>query len=61
MFDIEKKDFRDDLDTLIKRLDDGSPFAFSKYADGEFHVLNNQPVNNGEFWFVPENHQKNRV
>ena len=61
VFDIENKNFRNDLDILTKRLEDKKPFAFSKYADGEFHVLNNQPVDNGEFWFIPDNHQKNRV
>ena len=61
VFDIENKNFRNDLEILIKRLENKSPFAFSKYADGEFHVLNNQPVNNGEFWFIPESHQKNRI
>jgi hypothetical protein len=60
MFDIKNKDFREDLRYLIEKLQSKKNFAFSKYADGELHILANKPVNNGEFWFVPEKHQNNR-
>jgi len=61
MFDTgKKKDFREDLRSLLDKLKSGDNFAFSKYADGELHVLINKPVNNGEFWFIPEEHQQHR-
>lgn len=60
MFDIENKDFREDLRHIITKLQNQENFAFSKYADGELHILANKPVNNGEFWFVPSEHQTNR-
>ncbi len=59
-FDIEDKSFRNDLKTIISKLKNKQPFAFSKYADGELHILANKPVNNGEFWFVPEANDFNR-
>ena len=60
MFDIENKSFRDDLKHIIEKLKNKTPFSFSKYADGELHILSNKPINNGEFWFVPEEHSFNR-
>jgi hypothetical protein len=59
-FDIEDKSFRNDLKIIISKLKNKQPFAFSKYADGELHILANKPVNNGEFWFVPEANDFNR-
>ena len=62
MFGIEadKKDFREDLRSIIDLLKRERNFAFSKYADGELHILANKAINNGEFWFIPEQHQFNR-
>ena len=62
MFGIEasKKDFREDLRSIVDKLKSKENFAFSKYADGELHILANKPINNGEFWFIPEQHQNNR-
>ena len=59
-FDIEDKSFRNDLKVIISKLKNKKSFAFSKYADGELHILANKPVNNGEFWFVPEANDFNR-
>lgn len=59
-FDTQNKDYRNDLDILINKLKNKEHFAFSKYADGELHILIDRPINNGEFWFVPDKHQDNR-
>ena len=56
MFDTDNKNFTKDLEHIINKLQKHENFAFSKYADGELHILANKPVNNGEFWFIPENH-----
>jgi len=58
--DVNKKSFRGDLENLKMALENKSHFAFSKYADGELHILANKPINNGEFWFIPEDHSRNR-
>ena len=59
-FKTENKNFREDLKILIEKLKSKEPFAFSKYADGELHILSNKPINNGEFWFKPEEDQNYR-
>lgn len=59
-FGIEDKCYRKDLEILVDKLKNREHFAFSKYADGELHALINKPVNNGEFWFIPEEHEKSR-
>ena len=56
MFDTDNKNFTKDLEHIINKLQKHENFAFSKYADGELHILANKPVNNGEFWFIPEDH-----
>ena len=56
MFDIDNKNFTKDLEHIINKLKKHENFAFSKYADGELHILANKPINNGEFWFVPAEH-----
>ena len=60
MFTTENKNYRDDLKILIEKLKNGETFSFSKYADGELHILSNLPINNGEFWFIPEKNGINR-
>ena len=60
MFKLENKNFRNDLDTIIEKLRNKDHFAFSKYADGELHILANMAINNGEFWFKPEEDELNR-
>ena len=60
MFTIDNKNYRKDLDTLIQKLKNKEKFSFSKYADGELHILANMAINNGEFWFLPEQNQQQR-
>ena len=60
MFKLEDKNFRGDLDLIIEKLKNKEHFAFSKYADGELHILANMAINNGEFWFKPEQNEVNR-
>ena len=55
MFGTTSKNYREDLQILINKLESGESFSFSKYADGELHILANKSINNGEFWFNPEN------
>jgi len=59
-FKTENKSFREDLKILIDKLKTKEPFSFSKYADGELHILSNKPINNGEFWFNPKENQEFR-
>lgn len=61
MFDTNPKSFSNDLKKIINKLKNKEKFAFSKYADGELHIIVNKPVNNGEFWFIPEQNQFNRA
>ena len=60
MFGVKNKNYREDLDILIEKLKSRECFSFSKYADGELHILANKPINNGEFWFVPEDNSQER-
>ena len=45
------KKFRDDIKVFENKLLNNERFTFSKYADGEWAVIQNQNINNGEFWF----------
>ena len=58
--DIKKKNFSGDLKIIEKALQEKKKFAFSKYADGELHILAGKPINNGEFWYIPDEHGDNR-
>lgn len=49
--------FRADIERFQEKIKNRENFAFSKYADGELHILANQKINNGEFWFNPETDQ----
>ena len=60
MFQTEQKNYRADLDSVIDKLKNKEHFAFSKYADGELHILIDRPINNGEFWFTPQHDQHYR-
>jgi hypothetical protein len=52
------KDFREDISNIYKRLKEKKPFAFSKYADGEYKILVNEPITNCDNWtFCPETHK----
>ena len=47
---MTKKYFREEIKILEQRLLSGKKFAFSKYADGEWAMMNNQVVQSvGEF------------
>ena len=54
MFDNPERGFRNDLELIIKKIQNRDKFAFSKYADGELHIMANKSINNGEFWFNPQ-------
>ena len=54
MFNNEERSFRGDLELIIDKVENKENFAFSKYADGELHIMANKSINNGEFWFNPE-------
>lgn len=51
------KDFKEELNKIYNRLRSGQNFAFSKYADGEDMVMKGEPVDNGEFNFLPYSHE----
>jgi hypothetical protein len=52
------KDFREDISNISKRLREKKPFAFSKYADGEYKILVNEPITNCDNWtFCPKTHK----
>ena len=48
------KQFRQELEILFARLQSRIPFAFSKYADGEWSAMRGGVVNNGEFLSIPD-------
>jgi hypothetical protein len=53
--------FQSDLKFFEKKLKSKEQFAFSKYADGEFAILNNQKITNCDNWtFDPATHSKIR-
>lgn len=49
--------FRKDLEYIYNKLSTNFKFSFSKYADGEFAILANQPITNVDNWtFNPNKH-----
>jgi len=60
MFGTTDKNYREDLKLIIEKLKSKEHFSFSKYADGELHILANKPIDNGEFWFIPEENVEER-
>ncbi len=53
------RDFSQDIQNIEERLKERKPFAFSKYADGEYKILKNEAITNCDNWtFSPELHQK---
>jgi hypothetical protein len=50
------KIFRQEIETLFGRLKSRVPFAFSKYADGEWSAMRGGFVNNGEFISAQDEH-----
>lgn len=51
------KNFRSDIVAFHEKLMKGENFSLSKFADGEWAVIKNKPINNKEFWFDPNNEQ----
>ena len=43
------KIFKEEIYKLFNRLKSGQPFAFSKFADGEWAAIQNETLDNGEF------------
>lgn len=43
------KDFHGELIKMHQRLREGNPFAFSKFADGEWMAMSSVPASNGEW------------
>lgn len=43
------KNFKDEIYRLFSLLKNGKPFAFSKFADGEWAAILNEDLNNSEF------------
>jgi len=52
---MSNKSFSGDLKYFRDKLYNNENFSFSKYADGEWAVMKNRPLDNKEFWFDPEN------
>lgn len=48
------KDFRQEIVKLYAKFQSGPPFAFSKFADGEWAVMTNDFLNNREFEYKPD-------
>lgn len=47
------KDYKVDIEILKKEIESENNFSFSKFCDGEWSVINNDKINNKEFWFNP--------
>lgn len=50
---MQNKTFRQSIEFFESKLKNGDNFTLSKYADGEWAVIKNVPINNKEFWFNP--------
>ena len=51
----ENKNFNEDIKIIFNALKNKEHFSFSKYADGEFAILQNKPITNCDNWtFKPE-------
>jgi hypothetical protein len=49
-----KKIFNKEIIILFERLKSRKPFSFSKFADGEWFMIRNMPINNNEFNYTKE-------
>jgi len=47
------KDYKKDIEIIYNAIKDGENITFSKYCDGEMSVMENNSINNKEFWFDP--------
>jgi hypothetical protein len=50
----EQKIFSKEIEKMFNRLRSRRHFSFSKFADGEWAIITNNAINNGEFSFNPE-------
>jgi hypothetical protein len=48
------KNFKEEIITLFNLLKSKIPFSFSKYADGEWFMMRDIPINNNEFNYTQE-------
>jgi hypothetical protein len=48
------KNFKNEIEVLFERLKNRAPFSFSKFADGEWLMMRDMPVNNGEFNYTKD-------
>lgn len=46
------KIFKEEIKIIFNKLKDKQPFSFSKYADGEWAIINGNDISNGEFSFT---------
>lgn len=51
------KDYKEDIRILQRAISNGENISFSKFCDGEWAVMQNQKINNKEFWFDPDNQE----
>lgn len=49
------KNYLEDIKVIHQALLNNENISFSKFCDGEWAVLSNNPINNKEFWFDPNN------
>lgn len=57
--DTKTKSFQEDISFLFQKVKDRKHFSFSKYADGEFKILKNEPITNCDNWtFCPNLHKE---
>jgi hypothetical protein len=49
----ENRSFANNILAFRTKLQNRENFSFSKYADGEWAVMQNHSINNKEFWFDP--------
>lgn len=55
----ELKTFDGDIVKILNKVKNRDKFAFSKYADGEYKILINQPITNCDGWkFDPKNNSR---
>ncbi len=52
---IPNKNIEHDIKVFEHKLSNRENFTFSKYADGEWAVMQNKDINNREFWFDSKN------
>ena len=54
------KDFTKEISILFEKFQKGAPFAYSKFADGEWAAMLNETLNNSEFENTPHTDERYR-